>query len=105
MIDEGVMGKSLATLQPILSPMLWTSIATGKHPEKHGIHGFIVSPNPNGGARPYSSHSLAGPGIVELSSCARRGCRIEHVINWWAEPSGRATVIDDCVSDQRVWRQ
>ena len=31
---------SLATLSPVLSPMLWTSIATGKRPFKHGICGF-----------------------------------------------------------------
>jgi len=28
---------SLATLKPVLSPMLWTSIATGKRPCQHGI--------------------------------------------------------------------
>mgnify|MGYP001333022098 CR=1 FL=1 len=39
-MDEGAWGN-LATLHPILSPMLWTSIATGKRPQKHGIHGFI----------------------------------------------------------------
>lgn len=27
----------LTTLQPVLSPMLWTFIATGKWPFKHGI--------------------------------------------------------------------
>ena len=24
-----------------MSPVIWTSIATGKVPDKHGIHGFI----------------------------------------------------------------
>ena len=38
-IDEGVMGD-ITTLQPILSPMLWNSIATGKRADKHGILGF-----------------------------------------------------------------
>jgi predicted AlkP superfamily phosphohydrolase/phosphomutase len=36
---------NLATLQPILSPMLWNSVATGKFADKHGIHGFIA-PDP-----------------------------------------------------------
>ena len=31
---------NLATLQPILSPMLWNSVATGKFADKHGILGF-----------------------------------------------------------------
>ena len=46
LVDRGVIGN-LATLQPILSPMLWTSIATGKRAHKHGIHGFS-EPNEDG---------------------------------------------------------
>ncbi|HXE62253.1 MAG TPA: alkaline phosphatase family protein [Bryobacteraceae bacterium] len=38
---------SIATLQPSFSPMLWTSIATGKRPFDHGIHGFS-EPRPDG---------------------------------------------------------
>ena len=38
-INHGVMGN-LASIRPMLSPMLWTSIATGKRPFKHGVHGF-----------------------------------------------------------------
>ena len=39
MINQGTMGN-LATLRPVLSPMLWNSIATGKRPQSHGILGF-----------------------------------------------------------------
>ena len=46
LVREGVRGN-LATLHPPLSPMLWTSIATGKRPSRHGIHGFI-EPTPDG---------------------------------------------------------
>jgi len=57
LINEGVMGN-LATLQPILSPMLWSSIATGKRADKHGIYGF-TEPSPDGsGVRPVTSTSL-----------------------------------------------
>ena len=48
-IDTGVMGN-LATLRPILSPMLWNSVATGKRADQHGIQGFI-EPDPQTGAR------------------------------------------------------
>ncbi len=37
--ERGVMGN-VATLQPALSPMLWTSIATGKLANQHGVLGF-----------------------------------------------------------------
>jgi predicted AlkP superfamily phosphohydrolase/phosphomutase len=46
LVDRGVWGN-LVTLQPILSPMIWTSIATGKRPAKHGIYGF-TEPLPGG---------------------------------------------------------
>src|SRR5262249_1257163 len=56
LINHGVMGNR-ATLQPILSPVLWNSIATGKRADKHGIHGF-AEPDPNtGGVRMVSSTS------------------------------------------------
>jgi predicted AlkP superfamily phosphohydrolase/phosphomutase len=36
LVDEGVSGQ----IHAATTPMLWTSIATGKRPFKHGIHGF-----------------------------------------------------------------
>ena len=45
----------LRTLEPKLSPILWSTIATGKTADKHGIHNF-VEPNPSGeGVRVSSS--------------------------------------------------
>src|SRR5664279_1205341 len=46
LLKGGVRGN-LATIQPVLSPMLWTSIATGKRADKHGICGF-TEPLPDG---------------------------------------------------------
>ena len=40
LINKGVMGD-IATLDPVLSPILWTSIATGKTGDKHGILNFV----------------------------------------------------------------
>ena len=39
---------TLETLEPTESPPIWTSIATGKRPEKHGITGF-TNPERKGG--------------------------------------------------------
>jgi predicted AlkP superfamily phosphohydrolase/phosphomutase/Tfp pilus assembly protein PilF len=39
-VEEGVMGN-LGSLDPMYSPCLWTSIATGKRMHKHGIHWFL----------------------------------------------------------------
>ncbi|HEY7412910.1 MAG TPA: alkaline phosphatase family protein [Vicinamibacteria bacterium] len=37
--DQGAWGP-LRTIRPTLSPVVWTSIATGKGPNRHGITGF-----------------------------------------------------------------
>ena len=51
LMDGGSHGN-LATLEPQLSPMLWTSIATGKMAYHHGVEGFTeVDPVSGGGCR------------------------------------------------------
>ena len=80
LIDRGVMGK-IATLVPALSPMLWTSIATGKRADKHGIHGFI-EPKPDGsGIQPVSSTSRTTKAIWNILTQA--GMRAD-VFGWFA---------------------
>jgi predicted AlkP superfamily phosphohydrolase/phosphomutase/predicted Zn-dependent protease len=80
LINRGVMGN-LATLQPILSPMLWNSIATGKFPDKHGIHGFIEPDPINGGARPYTSTSRKCKALWNILT--QSGLR-SNIVGWWA---------------------
>ncbi len=90
-IEAGTTGN-LATLGPVLSPMLWNSVATGKHAYKHGIHGFTEPDRQNGGARPFSSYSRKTKAIWNMLS--QRGMKT-NVINWWA--SHPAEPIDGCV--------
>jgi Type I phosphodiesterase / nucleotide pyrophosphatase len=68
-INHGVMGN-LATLRPILSPMLWNSIATGKRANKDGIHGFMEPDTQNGGIRPVSSTSRKVKAIWNILTSA-----------------------------------
>ncbi len=83
---------NLATLQPVLSPMLWNSVATGKFADKHGIHGFIEPDEESGGARPFSSISRKTKALWNIFS--QNGLR-SNVINWWA--SHPAEKINGCV--------
>ena len=79
-INRGVMGN-LATLQPILSPMLWNSVVTGKFADKHGVHGFIEPDPVNGGVRPYSSTSRKCKALWNiLTQCGLRS----NIVGWWA---------------------
>jgi predicted AlkP superfamily phosphohydrolase/phosphomutase/tetratricopeptide (TPR) repeat protein len=86
----------IATLHPPLSPMLWTSIATGKRPFKHGIHGFS-EPTPDGrGVQPVSNLSRKSKALWNIFN--QNGLR-SVVIGWW--PSHPAEPIDGVmVSDQ-----
>lgn len=79
-LSGGVMGN-LATLEPVLSPMLWNSVATGKLAEKHGIHGFIEPDPVNGGVRPYTSTSRKVKAIWNILS--QEGYR-SNIVGWWA---------------------
>ena len=86
LVEGGVMGK-LSTLDPPLSPTLWTSIATGKRPYKHGIHGF-TEPRPDGkGLRPMNITARQCKAIWNILT--QHGLKT-HVVGWWpshpAEP-------------------
>lgn len=93
-IDHGVIGN-LATLRPILSPMLWNSIATGKRADKHGIHGFMEPDPQNGGVRPVTSTSRKVKAIWNILT--QRGYKT-HVLGWFAghpaEPINGISVSD-----------
>ncbi|MFL6515643.1 MAG: alkaline phosphatase family protein [Chthoniobacterales bacterium] len=93
-INEGVIGN-LATLQPILSPMLWNSIATGKRPHKHGVHGFVEVKPDGTGIRPVMSTSRKVKAIWNMLTHAEMK---SQVFSWFA--SHPAEPIDGvCVSN------
>lgn len=86
---EGGVHGNIATLKPVLSPMLWTSIATGKRAYDHGIHGF-VQVNP-------------ATAKIETVRVSQRKCKAvwnilneanitTNVVNWW--PSHPAEVVN-----------
>lgn len=83
LLAEGV-GGNLATLEPSLSPMLWTTIATGRHAAEHGVHGFT---------------EVRGGAVVPVSAGTRR-CRavwnilserglVSNVVGWFATQGER----------------
>ena len=86
LVENGTIAN-LATLDPPFSPMLWSSIATGKRPYKHGVHGFTeVTPNGKG-IRPVMSISRKCKAIWNILT--QKGYKT-HVVGWWpshpAEP-------------------
>ncbi|MEY3237152.1 MAG: hypothetical protein RI883_1253 [Bacteroidota bacterium] len=88
LMEGGVYGR-LQTLDPPLSPMLWTSIATGVRADKHGIGGFI-EPIPDGtGLRPVTTTSRKVKAIWNILNQEKKKC---NVVTWW--PSNPAEPIN-----------
>ncbi len=88
LVERGVMGN-ITTLYPVLSPMLWTTIATGKRPFKHGILGFS-EPTPNGdGVQPITNLSRKTRALWNIANLEGKKA---NVVGWW--PSHPAEPID-----------
>ena len=56
LVENGVIGN-LASLSPMLSPILWTSIATGKRAYDHGVCGFAEPLPDRSGVRPVGTRT------------------------------------------------
>jgi predicted AlkP superfamily phosphohydrolase/phosphomutase len=86
LVENGCMAQ-IATLHPPLSPMLWTSIATGKRPFKHGIHGFSEPTQDGRGVQPITNLSRTSKAVWNiLQQNGLRSIRDRLV----AQPSRRA---------------
>jgi predicted AlkP superfamily phosphohydrolase/phosphomutase len=95
LVESGVMGQ-LHTLQPALSPILWTSIATGKRAYLHGVHGF-VEPTPDGSAlRPTSSTTRRCKALWNILAQTGKRCQ---ALGWYASHPAE-NINGVCVSHQ-----
>jgi len=90
-VEEGASGN-LTTLEPQLSPMLWTSIATGKMAYHHGVPGFTEVDPGTGRVVPVSAATRKCRTLWEM--LGDRGLR-SHVISWFASHGERD--LDGCM--------
>lgn len=80
LIDRGARGD-LTSLDPKLSPLLWTSIATGKTADKHGVLNFL-EPDPAGsGLRVSCSTTRRVKALWNILT--QRGLTT-NVVSWYA---------------------
>jgi predicted AlkP superfamily phosphohydrolase/phosphomutase len=94
LVSQGATGK-LATLLPLQkSPIIWTSIATGTYPDKHGIGGF-TAPAAAGDSVPYTGNVRRVKAIWNI--LGEKGLKVA-VVGWWvtwpAEPVNGYLVSD-----------
>lgn len=94
LIDTGVYGN-MSTMNPPYSPMLWSTVASGKTPDKHGVLGFVeVVPNKKA-IRPVTANSRKARAVWNIFH--NQGLK-SNVVGWWpsfpAEPINGAMVSD-----------
>lgn len=71
LINRGTIGN-LASLSPMLSPILWTSIATGKRAYAHGVRGFVEPLPDRSGLRPVGTRTRSCKALWNILSQSGR---------------------------------
>ena len=98
LVQRGTRAR-LQTIAPILSPVVWTSVATGKRPQEHGILDFLGT-DARGNAVPVTSNLRKVKAFWDVFSDAGV---TTGVVGWWAtwpaEPV-RGFVVSDRVAYQ-----
>tara|TARA_B110000259_G_C14022295_1_gene403474 strand:- start:90 stop:2627 length:2538 start_codon:yes stop_codon:yes gene_type:complete len=94
MIKNGVYGN-MSTMNPPFSPMLWSTVATGKTPDKHGVMGFIELDSSGQKLRPVTAHSRKAKAVWNILH--NQGYK-SNLVGWWpsfpAEPINGVVVSD-----------
>ena len=101
LVKDGVMGD-VAPLTPLCPPLLWTSVSTGRNPDRHGVLDGVEDDPRTGGVRPVTRQSLAALHVWEL--LAAEGVRCQAV-GWPATHPARSadrggSAAFPCVSDR-----
>lgn len=76
---EGAWGP-LRSVEPLLSPIIWTSIATGRRPQDHGVFDFVEA-NPEGNPIPITSNRRKVPALWNI---AGEFGKTSGFIGWYA---------------------
>jgi tetratricopeptide (TPR) repeat protein len=96
--SHGRTGVLIAT-PPLVSPIIWTTIATGMQPEDHGVLDFMTDLR-DGRQAPVGSAQRLAPAIWNLFSANGRRA---DVVGWWATwPAERltGTIVSDALAPQ-----
>jgi hypothetical protein len=88
---------NLKSMQPILSPLLWTTVATGRRPEDHGVVDFLVKDPATGQRVPISSRFRKVPALWNIFTAM--GLSVD-VVAWWA--SWPAETVNGVIVSDRV---
>lgn len=101
LVDTGALAH-IKTLSPMISAPLWTTVATGRRPEQHGICGNHERDGET--LRPISASARRGRALWDIAAAAGRP---SVVVNWPAshpatETAGLALVFDKAAVPSRL---
>jgi len=94
LMDAGTWGE-METIVPMLSPLIWTTMATGVSADVHGVLDFVEKDPSTGQQVPVTGRSRRVPAIWNITSAL--GLEVD-VVGWWATwPAERinGTMISD----------
>lgn len=97
LMNEGSSGL-LRSLEPILSPLIWTSIATGKTPDKHGILDFVVMDPVSGNPVPVQSRMRQVRALWNIASSRDRTVAFVGWLATWPAENVNGIVVSDRLS-------
>jgi predicted AlkP superfamily phosphohydrolase/phosphomutase/Tfp pilus assembly protein PilF len=89
-LTQGGASASLQTIQPTVSSMLWTTVATGLQPDRHGVIDFTDWAH----HAPVESYSRHAPALWDIADAFGRQAL---VASWWTAwpPSARNSIFFD----------
>jgi len=76
-LAQGGTTASLQTIQPTVSPMVWTTVATGLSPDRHGVIDFLDRAR----KKPVDATTRRSPAIWDIAEAFGRRA---VTVNWWA---------------------
>jgi predicted AlkP superfamily phosphohydrolase/phosphomutase len=101
LVTEG-WSATLRSMEPMVSPALWTTIATGKEPSQHGIRGFLAPTGDGEGQVPVTSNLRR---VDALWNIVSRAGRTVNVVGWYVtwpvEPVNGVMVSDRFTPETR----
>ena len=109
---EGAHSRDLETLESGASPLVWTTIATGRTPADHGIDSFVVDLG-NGAFVPVTSSGRKARAIWEIASMHDTSVGVVGYWASWPAERVRGYVVSDhanaafsefMAKDGRLWR-
>jgi predicted AlkP superfamily phosphohydrolase/phosphomutase/Flp pilus assembly protein TadD len=92
--QEGAYGRLLSS-QPLLSPVVWTTIATGKTPEEHHIGHFVAVNEKTGEQLPVTSQMRQVKAIWNMFSDAGRTADVVGYWATWPAETVNGTIVSD----------